>query len=53
MDLSLNLIMMLPDALKRRLLKGNDIAVDNRTMHPWPTNYLIYFKKEENHQGYI
>ncbi|GIT37219.1 MAG: hypothetical protein Ct9H300mP6_10870 [Gammaproteobacteria bacterium] len=49
MDLSLNLIMMLPDALKRRLLKGNDFAVDNRTMHPGQQIILFFFKKEENH----
>ena len=45
MDLSLNLIMMLPDALKRRLLKGNDIAVDNRTMHPGQQIILYILKK--------
>ena len=45
MDLSLNLIMMLPDALKRRLLKGNDIAVDNRTMHPGQQIILYILEK--------
>ena len=37
--------MMLPDALKRRLLKGNDIAVDNRTMHPGQQIILYILKK--------
>ena len=34
MDLRLNLIMMMPEAFKKRLLRGNDIHRDNRTMNP-------------------
>ena len=34
MDLTLNLIMMMPAAFKKRLLRGNDIHRDNRTMNP-------------------
>lgn len=34
MDLRLNLIMMMPAAFKKRLLRGNDIHRDNRTMNP-------------------
>ena len=45
MDLSLNLIMKLPDVLKKRLLKGNDIELDNRTMHPGQQIILYILEK--------
>ena len=45
MDLSLNLIMRMPDAFKKRLLRGNDIARDNRTMHPGQQIILYILEK--------
>ena len=45
MDLSFNLIMRMPDAFKKRLLRGNDITRDNRTMHPGQQIILYILEK--------
>ena len=45
MDLRLSLIMKLPDGLKKRLLRGHDIARDNRTMHPGQQIILYVLEK--------
>jgi len=37
--------MRMPDAFKKRLLKGNDIVRDNRTMHPGQQIILYILEK--------
>ena len=51
MDFRLNLMMMLPESFRKRMIGDRSIEKDGRTMSP-AMQIILYILEEKNHRGY-